>query len=123
MLTVVEHLFEFRDMGIRSGESIDAVHFQAVEIDRLDALVDDHRDRGPISFEEDFERDPKHWFLGIDLGDVGRPISHRSQRLRLRRRRRAELRRDLWGPTLIDAWCPLGGALRAVQRSRDLLCA
>jgi hypothetical protein len=40
----------------------------------------------------------------------------------LRRRRRAELRRDLWGPALIDAWCPLGGALRAVQRSRDLLC-
>jgi len=60
-LTVVKHRFDLVHVRPGPGDAVDAFNFKAVQVDGLDALVDDHGDGRAVALEELVEGKAKDW--------------------------------------------------------------
>ena len=62
LLTIVEERFHLINVVSAARNSVDTLHIQTKELDCLETLVDNHRNRSAISFIQFIERDPKDRF-------------------------------------------------------------
>ena len=65
--TIIEHGPDLGHVAAGAGETVNALDFESEEVDRLDALVDDHWDCGAVALKERFEREAED---GLERGEL-----------------------------------------------------